>query len=86
MAHLVAVGLIQYQIVRQGKTYLRKLTYIGTKMRVIDAVTNINKTIEKGADGNSGKVKEEESLITVGYGDEEKAINTLSQALLRDFN
>jgi hypothetical protein len=86
LAHLVAVGLSQYQIVRQGKTYLRKLTYIGTKMRVIDAVTNINKTIEKGADGNSGKVKEEESLITVGYGDEEKAINTLSQALLRDFN
>jgi len=86
LAHLVAVGLIQYQIVREGKTYLRKLTYIGTKMRVIDAVANVNKIIEKGADGNSNKVKEEESLITIGYGDETKAVNALSQALLRDFN
>lgn len=72
LAHLVAVGLIQYQIIRKGKTFLRKLTYIGTEIKVIDAVITMNTIIENGADGKEEDNTEEVVVASIGYDFEEE--------------
>lgn len=62
LALLAAVGLIQYQVVRKGQTFIRRLTYIGAEIKVLDAVSKAAEEAETIVDGKNEKV-----VMTVGY-------------------